>query len=162
MRNIALSPYDPAWATSFDQMAARLRETLGDVALSVEHVGSTAVPGLSAKAIVDMLLVVAVSADEEAFSEGLQHAGFRFHRREPDWHEHRLFKLFDPRANLHVFSLGCAEVERMVRFRDLLRTDMAAREAYQARKHELARRQWARVQDYADAKGPIIERLLST
>ena len=78
-----LSPYDPTWATSFDRIEAGLREALGDDALAVEHVGSTAVPGLSAKPLVDMLLVVTDSTDESMYGEPLRHARFEFHLREP-------------------------------------------------------------------------------
>ena len=159
---VALSSYDPAWAASFDQMEARVREALGDDALAVEHVGSTAVPGLSAKPVVDMLLVVADSTDESTYTGPLRHVGFEFHLREPDWHEHRLFTLADPPANLHVFSSGCPEVQRMLRFRDLLRSDGSARETYESRKRELALGEWASVQDYADAKSSVVEGLLAS
>lgn len=159
---IALSPHDPTWASSFDRIDAQIRDVLGDDALTVEHVGSTAVPGLLAKAVIDVLLVVADSTCEQAYREPLRKAEFEFQLREPAWHEHRLFKRTDPTSNLHVFSAGCPEIERMLRFRDLLRSHPSSREAYQSRKRELATMTWESVQEYADAKASTVESLLAS
>ncbi len=81
--------------------------------------------------------------------------------REPDWHEHRLLRLADPAVNLHVFTIGSAEHERMITFRDRLRADDALRDRYLATKRELAAREWEYVQDYADEKTSVIEQILS-
>lgn len=158
---ITLWEHDPAWAAAFRRISARIREALGPRALVVEHVGSTAVPGLCAKAVIDIVLVVSDASEEASYAEALVSSGFDFHRREPEWHEHRMFKLTEPPTNLHVFSSGCPEVERMLRFRDLLRTQERARALYEARKRELAGREWARVQEYADEKTEVVERLLT-
>ena len=132
---IVLCDYNEVWATDFEEIRSRLIGELGKPASKVEHVGSTSVPGLSAKPIIDILLVVADSANEEAYSDQIQRCGFSFHRREPDWYEHRLFKLRSPATNLHVLSEGCIEIERMLRFRDFLRRDANAREIYAANLH---------------------------
>lgn len=129
---ITLVAYDPDWPRLFGREAERLRSVLGDVALRIEHVGSTSVPGLTAKPIVDVLLVVPDSADEPCYLPRLQAAGYVLRIREPDWFEHRLVKGPDTDVNLHVFSAGAAEVERMLRFRDRLRADDAARNATRA------------------------------
>ena len=89
----------------------------------------------------------------------LEAAGFELHIREVDWHEHRCFKGFDPDANLHVFSPGCVEIERMVGFRDWLRTHDDDRLLYETTKRELAAREWEFVQDYADAKSVVVEEI---
>lgn len=157
---ITLVAYDPDWPRLFGREAERLRSVLGDVALRIEHVGSTSVPGLTAKPIVDVLLVVPDSADEPCYLPRLQAAGYVLRIREPDWFEHRLVKGPDTDVNLHVFSAGAAEVERMLRFRDRLRADDAARERYARTKHALARRTWRHVQDYADAKTAVIDEIL--
>jgi GrpB-like predicted nucleotidyltransferase (UPF0157 family) len=157
---ITLVAYDPDWPRSFGREADRLRSVLGDVALRIEHVGSTSVPGLMAKPIVDVLLVVPDSADEPCYVPPLQAAGYVLRIREPDWFEHRLFRGPDTDVNLHVFSVGAAEVERMLRFRDRLRDDDAARERYERTKRELARRTWRHVQDYADAKTAVVREIL--
>ena len=127
----------------------------------MEHVGSTSVPGLAAKPIIDISLAVADSADEQAYVPALEAAGYFLRIREPDWFEHRGFGRRDVRVNLHVFSAGCAEIERMLRFRDHLRRDDADRELYERTKRELAQRQWKYVQHYADAKSAVVEAILA-
>ena len=137
---ITLVAYDPDWPRSFGREADRLRSVLGDVALRIEHVGSTSVPGLMAKAIVDVLLVVLDSADEPGYVPRLQAAGYVLRIREPDWFEHRLFRGPDTDVDMHVFSTGAADVERMLRFRDRLRADDAAQERHVRTKRELVLR----------------------
>ena len=87
----------------------------------LEHTGSTSVPGLAAKPIIDITLAVPDSSDEDAYAPALEAAGYVLRIREPDWHEHRVFKGPDTNVNLHVFSDGCPEIDRMLRFRDWLR-----------------------------------------
>lgn len=115
---ITLVEYDPSWSDLFEQEANRIRSVLGNKALQIEHVGSTSVPGLCAKPIIDMLLVVKDSADELSYVPALESAGYILRIREPEWFEHRLFKGPDTDINLHVFSLGTSEIDRMLRFRD--------------------------------------------
>ena len=157
---IRLMPYDPDWPARFDREAARLRRVLGDRVLLLEHAGSTSVPGLAAKPIIDIVLAVADSSDEAEYLAALESAGYRFHLREPQWHEHRLFKSEYPAVHLHVFSSGCPEIERMLRFRDHLRIDAEDRDLYERTKRSLAERDWSRGQNYADAKTPIVEMIL--
>lgn len=159
--SIVLAPYDPAWPAAFEDQAARIRTALGPVATAVEHVGSTSVPGLPAKPIVDINLLVADSADEPAYVPALERIGYELHIREPGWHEHRLLRLEDPRVNLHVFTTGSPEHARMITFRDRLRRDPAALELYLTTKQRLAARHWERVQDYADEKSSVVEQILS-
>ena len=71
-----------------------------------------------------------------------------------------MFKGADPAVNLHVFSSGCPEIDRMLAFRDRLRRDPGDRALYQATKLRLAANAWATVQDYADAKGPVVAEIL--
>ncbi|WP_285729696.1 GrpB family protein [Nocardiopsis sp. ATB16-24] len=158
---VRLSEYDPKWPYLFEREATRVRAALGDRVLLFEHVGSTAVPGLAAKPCVDLLLVVADSSDEPAYLPDLEAAGYSLVIREPDWYEHRVLKGAEVNLNLHVFSRGCEEAERMRRFRDLLVADADARERYLAVKRELAERTWDRIQDYSEAKSDIVERLLA-
>ncbi len=159
---IVLRDYDPAWPERFDVVHRRLVGALGDAALAVEHVGSTSVPGLCAKPVIDVVLAVADSSDEAAYATRLEEGGFRLRHREPEWHEHRLFELGRPAVNIHVFSSGCPEIDRMVLFRDHLRRDAHARAAYALTKRELAEREWTSVQAYADAKSDVVARLLDT
>jgi len=126
----------------------------------VEHIGSTAVPGLVAKPIIDILLVVADSADELSYVPALEAAGYVLRIREPDWHQHRFFKGPDTNINLHVFTLGSEEIRRMLMLRDWLRINEADRELYTSTKQSLASRNWKYVRSYADAKSEIIEAIL--
>src|SRR4051794_32097326 len=158
---IELSEHDPAWTRRYEREAATVRAALGPRALRIEHVGSTSVPGLVAKPIVDVVLEVADSADEPAYVPALEAAGYALRIREPAWFEHRLLKPPAEDVNLHVFGAGCVEVERMVRFRDRLRASAADRELYAAAQRELADRDWQYMQQYADAKTSVVREILA-
>jgi len=158
---IRLAEYDPLWPALYEREAARIRSVLGDAALRLEHVGSTSVPGLAAKPVIDMVLVVADSADEDAYVPLLEDAGYVLTIREPDWYEHRLFKGPDTNVNLHIFSGGCEEVERMLAFRDWLRAHDDDRELYEGAKRELAAKEWRHVQNYADAKSVVVREIMA-
>ena len=158
---IVLVAYDPLWPDLFAVEAERVRLALGPRALRIEHVGSTSVPGLVAKPIIDMLLIVADSSDEPAYVAAMESAGFLLRIREPDWHEHRMFKGPETDINLHVFSFGCPEIDRMVLFRDWLHNNAADRDQYARTKQALARQEWKYVQNYADAKTTVIEEIIA-
>ena len=157
---ILIANYDPHWPELFAIEADRIRSVLGSRALRVEHAGSTAVPGLIAKPIIDVLLVVADSAAEDSYLAARTASGYELRIRESQWYEHRMFKGPHTDINLHVFSNGCPEIERMVTFRDWLRGNAADRELYERTKLELAGKEWVSVQDYADAKTGIIEKII--
>ena len=158
---IYLAEYDPEWPQLYAREAERVRAALGERVVLLEHVGSTSVLGLAAKPRIDMLLVVPDSADEPSYVPPLEAAGYVLRVREPDWYEHRVFKGPDTDVNLHVFSPGCVEIERMLRFRDHLRRDAADRALYERTKRELARRTWKYTQNYADAKSAVVEEILA-
>lgn len=160
MGTITLVEPDPSWPLLFERDAARIREILGSRVIRLEHAGSTAVPGLVAKPIIDMILVVLDSSDESSYVPALTAAGYRVVLREPSWFEHRLLKGPDTDINLHVFSAGAVEVERMLRFRDRLRVDPGDRELYARTKRELARRPWRHVREYAEAKSEVVTVIL--
>ncbi len=157
---ITLVEYDPRWPELYAREANRIRSVLGNKALQVEHVGSTSVPGLCAKPIVDMLLVVSDSADEPSYVPDLEAAGYILRIREREWFEHRLFKGPDIDINLHVFSADTSEIERMLRFRDWLRSNETDREKYAQVKRDLAKNTWQHVQHYADAKTAIVREIM--
>lgn len=159
--DVVLVEYDDRWPLLFRAQERRIRSALGDVAIAVHHAGSTSVPGLAAKPVIDVVLEVPDAADETPYAPGLEAAGYLFALREPEWLEHRLFKDRDPRVNLHVFGAGCPEVARMLAFRDRLRTDRADRLLYERTKRELAARAWTRVQDYADAKAEVVAAIMA-
>jgi GrpB-like predicted nucleotidyltransferase (UPF0157 family) len=158
---IYLAPYDPAWPLLFSRLAEQIREALGDGVLLLEHVGSTSVPGLSAKPIIDIVLVVADSSDESSYVKPLEEKGYTLRIREPDWYEHRMLIPPDVQGHLHVFSDGCEEIERMLLFRDWLRNHADDRLLYEETKRELAARTWKYTQNYADAKSEVVEEILA-
>ena len=133
---------------------------LGAKALVVEHVGSTSVPGLAAKPIIDVVLSVADSSDEESYVPALEAEGYVLTVREEAWFEHRMFKGPDTNLNLHVFSHGATEVDRMVTFRDHLRTNTDDRKHYEDVKRQLASQHWKFVQNYADSKSKIVAEIM--
>jgi GrpB-like predicted nucleotidyltransferase (UPF0157 family) len=153
--------YDPDWPRLYRREEERIRAVLGDRVLRIEHIGSTSVPDLPAKPIVDIALAVADSADEPAYLPALEAAGYKLVIREPDWFEHRCLKGPDTNINLHVFSLGAAEIDRCVRFRDWLRTHPADRDLYARTKRDLATRPWTYIQQYADAKTDVVQEILA-
>jgi GrpB-like predicted nucleotidyltransferase (UPF0157 family) len=158
---VLIVDYDPEWPRQFAVEAARIRAALGERALLLEHVGSTSVPGLAAKPILDILLAVPDSADESSYVPDLERAGYVLRTREPEWFQHRVLKGVEPAVNLHVFSPGCPETERMLLMRDWLRTHEDDRALYETTKRELAQRTWKYVQNYADAKTAVVEAILA-
>ena len=158
---VHLAQYDPQWPAQFARQEARIRAALGDLVVEVYHVGSTSVPGLPAKPIIDICLVVPDTTDEPAYVSALEAAGYVLRAREPDWFEHRLFKGHDPSVNLHVYPKGCPEIQRYLLFRDRLRSRPEEREAYVALKRELAARTWKYIQHYADAKTEVVEAIIA-
>jgi len=158
---VYLADYDPEWPVLYEREAARMRSVLGDRIRRLEHIGSTSVPGIPAKPIVDMLLVLDDSGDEAIYVPDLEAAGYRLVIREPDWHEHRVFKGPDTNINLHVYTLGDVEIDRYLIFRDWLRAHDDERDLYAQTKRELAGRTWKYVQHYADAKGEVVEGIIA-
>lgn len=158
---VELVEYQSIWPEQFRHEAERIRGALGSRALSIDHVGSTSVPRLAAKPIIDIVLTVADSSDEPAYVPDLEAAGYQLRIREPDWYEHRLFKGPEVNANIHLFSRDCVEVERMIVFRDQLRNNDDDRHLYERTKRELASRRWKYVQHYANAKSEVIATILT-
>ena len=113
--------YDSAWPMLYEKLADDIRKTLGPIVIHLEHVGSTAVPGLAAKPVIDIDLTVPDPTDEESYVSALEKLGYDHTIREPSWHEHRCLQLFSPRVNLHVFGPDCPELVRHRLFRDWLR-----------------------------------------
>jgi GrpB-like predicted nucleotidyltransferase (UPF0157 family) len=164
---VVLEDHNRAWPDWYAEEAAVIRAALGDVALRIEHTGSTSVPGLAAKPLIDILLLVPDADDEAAYLPALEAAGYALRVRQPDWYQHRcLVRRVDSGArrnvNLHVFApeSGAPEIERILAFRDWLRTHDEDREYYERTKRALARRDWKFVQHYANAKSEVIEEII--
>ncbi|TAL21208.1 MAG: GrpB family protein [Frankiales bacterium] len=148
---VELAEPDPSWPRLFEEHRDRILAALGPA--EIDHVGSTSVPGLAAKPIVDVQVVV---PDLEAAVEPLVAAGYVLRVREEG---HRVLK-GEPPANVHLYLPGDPEIEAHLRFRDLLRTDPEARRRYEELKRSLAGRVWPDMNHYAEAKGPLIRELL--
>ena len=159
--HVELVEHDPAWSRGFSRHAQRLRDALGKAARRVEHIGSTAVPGLAAKPIIDILLVVDDPADEASYLADLEVAGYELRVREADFDEHRMLRTPTRDVHIHVFPAWSAEIDRYLTLREHLRASPPARAAYEARKRELANREWPSMDHYARAKGAVVEALLA-
>ena len=129
---------DPDWPRQYDALAGRIREALGWRVLQLEHVGSTAVPGLPAKPIIDIDLTVADPGREQDYVPALEAAGFRLRIREPWWHGHRVLRADEPTCNLHVFGFDSPELIKHRIFRDWLRGNPGDRDRYAAIKRQAA------------------------
>jgi GrpB-like predicted nucleotidyltransferase (UPF0157 family) len=157
---IHIADYDPEWPEQYESHRGIIANTLGDAALCIEHIGSTAVPGLAAKPIIDIVLVVENSAVEPSYLPQLEAAGYVLRHREPGWHEHRMLRNLAKDVHIHVYSKGCCEIQRNLIFRDRLRNNLADRNRYEGTKRALAQLDWADTQEYADAKTEIINQIV--
>ena len=157
-RQIVIADYDKGWPTRFATERTRIEDALGSRALRVEHIGSTAVPGLAAKPIIDMLVTVKDPDDDLHLVPALQAAGYELRVREPG---HRMFRTAQHDVHIHIWADTDPEVHRYIAFRDRLRRSPDDREAYTRLKRELARQDWTDMNDYANAKGSLIEDILA-
>jgi GrpB-like predicted nucleotidyltransferase (UPF0157 family) len=154
---VSLVPWRAEWGQRFETERARIAAALGERASVIEHVGSTSVPDLDAKPIVDILVAVADPADPEVQVE-LEHAGYELRVREPG---HRMFRTPERDVHVHLWVAGTEDVSRHLDFRDRLRASEPDRRAYAALKHRLAEREWDDINDYAAAKGALIGEILA-
>ena len=147
---------DPNWSATYAALAARVHHVLGARVLSIEHVGSTAVPGLAAKPVIDVDLTVADSADEPAYVADMEADGWVLRIREPEFEEHRLLRLDEPECNLHVWSPGSPEPQRHRLFRDWLIAHPDDRERYAAAKQSAAAEGFTDGMHYNNAKAWVV------
>ena len=157
-RPIVIAEYDPAWPARFEQERVRIAAALGTLPRAIEHVGSTSVPGLAAKPIIDILVAVPDPDDEAALAPPLTAAGYELRVREPG---HRMFRTPGRDVHVHVWRDGDDEARRQLVFRDRLRRSPEHRAAYERLKRELATREWRDMNEYADAKGELIAEILA-
>ncbi len=159
-RPVVIVEPDRTWPDRYEREAGDIRAALGERVLELHHVGSTSVPDLPAKPVIDIVLVVSDPADEASYVPDLDAIGYELRIREPDWYEHRVLKPASRDVNLHVFGPDCEEVAAMLRFRDHLRRDADDRRRYADTKRELATHDWPTVQHYADAKTTVVRDIL--
>jgi GrpB-like predicted nucleotidyltransferase (UPF0157 family) len=157
-RAIALVDYDPSWPMRFQDERAKLTTALGTKAIGIEHIGSTGVPGLTAKPIIDVLVTVADTEDEPQYLTALQRAGYVLRVREP---RHRMVRTPGLDVHVHICPGGDPAVTAYLAFRNRLRSSIADRDLYAATKRRLAKQDWPTMDHYADAKSYVILQILS-
>jgi GrpB-like predicted nucleotidyltransferase (UPF0157 family) len=158
---IIVVDYDPDWPRRFDLEHAKIAAALGERALAVEHIGSTSVPGLAAKPIIDICLTVADSSDEASYVPDLVAAGYELRVREPEFDEHRMLRTPAHDVHIHVFTVGSMEITRYLAFRDWLRSHDADRALYALTKRDLADQPWSTMQHNGEAKSEVVEAIIS-
>jgi len=161
---VIIAPYSAQWSAMFQCARAELEEKFGALALGIEHVGSTAVPGLDAKPVIDILLGAATLADIEARIPALVRLGYEYVTRfEAELPMRRYFKRSTPiPCQVHGVSIGSAFWRDLLFFRDALRADPALAAEYGALKRRLALAFPNAASRYTDAKGPFIRGVVAT
>ena len=157
-RAIVLVDYDLSWPARFQDERARITAALGTEAIGIEHIGSTSVPGLAAKPIIDVLVTVADIEDEPHYLPALQRAGYVLRVREPG---HRMVRTPELDVHVHIWPDGDPAVTACLAFRNRLRSSIADRDLYAATKRRLAQQDWPTMDHYADAKSDVILQILS-
>jgi GrpB-like predicted nucleotidyltransferase (UPF0157 family) len=152
---VEIAPYNSQWPARFAALAEGIRAALGKAAVEVEHVGSTSVPGLAAKDIIDIDLTVPDPVDEADYVPALEELGYVLTIREPSFHQHRGLALSDPKVNLHVYGPDCPEAIRHRMFRDWLRDHPDDRDRYEQAKR-LAVPGGGNVMDYNRRKEDVL------
>ena len=155
-RDLVVADPDPSWPQAFARHADRIRAALGLRAREVEHVGSTSVPGLAAKPIIDILVSVEDITAEEDYLEPLLSAGYQLRVREPG---HRMLRTPALDVHIHIHESGDPAAVDYLLLRDHLRRDYADRELYERTKRELVHSDWADMNAYADAKTAVIAQI---
>ena len=157
-RTVELAEYDSEWPQRYAVERARIASTLGEIARRIDHIGSTAVPGLAAKPIVDIQVCVDDPDNEDVYRHALEAVGYELRVREPG---HRMFRTPEGDVQVHIWVAGGNDELRHLQFRDWLRSHPEDRDLYEQTKRGLADREWRDVNFYARAKGPTIEAILA-
>ena len=157
-RAIVLVDYDPSWPMRFQDERAKITTALGAEAIRVEHIGSTAVPGLAAKPIIDVLVTLADIEDESRYLPAVQRAGYVLRVREPG---HRMVRTPELDVHVHIWPDDDPAVTAHLAFRNRLRSNTDDRDLYAATKRRLAQQDWPTMNHYADAKTDVILQILS-
>jgi GrpB-like predicted nucleotidyltransferase (UPF0157 family) len=155
-RELFLAEHDPVWAREYSAHEARVRGAVGSTAVAVEHIGSTSVPGLAAKPILDILVTVPDITAEEDYLDPLVAEGYLVRVREPG---HRMVRTAQRDVHIHILEVGDPAARDYLLLRDHLRVDPSDRRLYEETKRELMSRGWSDMNAYADAKTAVIEEI---
>jgi GrpB-like predicted nucleotidyltransferase (UPF0157 family) len=154
---VLIAAYDESWPGRFQEQRARIKRALGETALRIDHIGSTSVPGLAAKPIIDVQVSVRDVQQDSLYVTPLEAVGYILRIREPG---HRLLRTPASDVHVHVWPAASGDERRHLLFRDWLRRSRQDREAYEALKRKLAVQDWEDRQHYAEAKGPLIAEIM--
>lgn len=155
VREVRIAPYSEEWPRRFELERIRIKTALGPTARGVEHIGSTAVPGLAAKPIIDILVTVD-DPDDTALVAALEGVGYRLRVQEEG---HRMFRTPECDVHVHVWTAGSDEERGYLLFRDRLRSHRGDRQEYERTKRALAG-EWRDVNYYARAKSPVVDHIM--
>ena len=158
MRQLEVVDYDGEWPAIFAEHKERLRDALRDHDADIEHIGSTSVPGLAAKPIIDIVVAVDDITAEEDYLEPLVAAGYVLRVREPG---HRLVRTPARDVHVHIYGKGDRAIERYLLLRDHLRTDAVDRELYAQTKRALIAQGFDDMNRYSDAKTEVIAAIIA-
>lgn len=158
-REIVIVDYDPIWPNKFLEHKKKIEVALKDSFILIEHIGSTSVPQLAAKPIIDIIIVVEDSSNEATYLPTLLDASYVLRVREPEWHQHRMVRTPERDVHAHIFSLGCPEIKRQIAFRNRLRQIDGERLLYESVKRQLAKQDWTDMNAYASAKAEVVEQI---
>lgn len=154
---IMVVPYDPEWSARFQDLAAQLGQALGDVALRIDHIGSTSIPGLAAKPVIDIQVSVASFDPLDAIRIPLERLGYVWRADNPDQTK-RYFREppGHPSAHIHVRKRGSWGEQFALLFRDYVRAHPNVAARYAELKLELAEEHYRDRAGYVHGKGPFI------
>jgi GrpB-like predicted nucleotidyltransferase (UPF0157 family) len=156
-RELIHAPYSKEWPLIFEKEREKIAKSLGANAIRIDHIGSTSVEGLLAKPVIDIQVSVEDPDDESAYVPQLTDAGYHLRVREPG---HRMLRAFEPMStHIHICQTGSDWERRHLLFRDWLRQNESDRDAYAKLKVSLQKVDWETLDDYAEAKGPIIAQI---
>jgi GrpB-like predicted nucleotidyltransferase (UPF0157 family) len=153
---VTIDAYNSDWPAQYARERERVASALRERALRIEHIGSTAVPGLAAKPVIDILAAVDDIRDTQIHL-ALRSAGYALVVEEPD---HRMYRTARMDVHVHLWPVGSPEIERHLKFRDWLRAHPSDRDLYEHVKRKFAEREWNDRNDYAEAKTPVVNAIL--
>ncbi len=155
-RDLVVVDPDPTWPLTYLHHERRISAALGSDAVAIEHIGSTSVPGLAAKPIIDILVVVDDITAEEDYLPQLNATGYQLRVREPG---HRVVRTPQLDVHVHILEAGNPQIGEYLLLRDHLRRDEPDRDLYARTKRRLAAQDWPDMNAYADAKTGVITQI---
>jgi GrpB-like predicted nucleotidyltransferase (UPF0157 family) len=158
---VVIAAYDPRWPELFSELGAALRQALSETALRIDHIGSTAVPGLDAKPVIDVQISVVSFEPLDAYRIPIESLGFVFRANNPDLTK-RYFRETpgERRTHIHVRRAGSWAEQSALLFRDYVRTHEGDARRYAELKYRLAEKYRDDRLSYTDGKGPFVREIM--